>query len=203
MGTRWLILVGGLLALGGYFGPWVNHRAAGLVVTGLDLGEYVKFLPAVRSGQLTLWREGFYLPLVAVSLTFSLYAFHKQYRYAWPVRVLLLAVAIVAALNLLPPAWTPVLLTTPEFRTQTAALLISLLAVGFSPFLALMPRSVIMLLVISLCVSALWFPVSNFIRILPLISALYSQPLQPGWGMFGLGLGLIILMGATIRSGSD
>jgi len=203
LGPRWLIPLGGLLALIGYFGPWVNHRAAGLVVTGLDLGEYVKFLPAVRGGQLMLWREGFYLPLVAVSLTFSMHAFRKPLRYPWPIRALLLALAMVAALNLLPPAWTPALLTTPEFQMQTAALVICLLAAGFSPFLALMPQPLPKIIVIGLSIGALWFPISGFLRVLPLISALYNHPLQPGWGMFGLGLGLIILIGATLQSGLD
>lgn len=46
----WL-MVGILLLLTGYFGPWIDHEVAGLVVTGLDLGEYVKFLPEVRSGR--------------------------------------------------------------------------------------------------------------------------------------------------------
>lgn len=201
--ARWFIPLGGLLALIGYFGPWVNHRAAGLVVTGLDLGEYVKFLPAVRGGQLVLWREGFYWPLVAVSLAFSLYAFRKPLRYPWPMRALLLALAIVAALNLLPPAWTPGLLTTPEFQMQTAALVICLLAAGFSPFLALIPQPLTKIIVIGLSIGALWFPISSFLRVLPLISALYNQPLQPGWGMFGLGLGLLILIGATLRSRLD
>ena len=201
--ARWFIPLGGLLALIGYFGPWVNHRAAGLVVTGLDLGEYVKFLPAVRGGQLVLWREGFYWPLVAVSLAFSLYAFRKPLRYPWPLRALLLALAIVAALNLLPPAWTPGLLTTPEFQMQTAALVICLLAAGFSPFLALIPQPLTKIIVIGLSIGALWFPISSFLRVLPLISALYNQPLQPGWGMFGLGLGLLILIGATLRSSLD
>ena len=82
----------------------IEIRALGL---GLDLGEYVKFLPSVRSGQVQLWREGFYLPLVAVSLAFSLFAYRRELRYPRWLRLLFLAVAIVAALNLLPPAWTP------------------------------------------------------------------------------------------------
>ncbi len=129
--------------------------------------------------------------------------FASNTRYSWPVRALLIALAAVAALNLLPPAWTPTLLTTPEFQTQTGALLLCLLAAGFSPFLALLPQPVTKLIVIGLSGGALWFPMRGFLRILPLISALYNQPLAPGWGMFGLGLGLIILIGATLRSGSD
>ncbi|MCB0079731.1 MAG: hypothetical protein KDE47_02315 [Caldilineaceae bacterium] len=56
----WLLPLTLLLILTGYVGPWVPHRVSGLVVTGLDLAEYVKFLPIIRSGQVSLWREGFY-----------------------------------------------------------------------------------------------------------------------------------------------
>ena len=47
---RILLPLGALLAFLGYVGPWVDHRVAGLAVLGLDLGEYVKFLPQVRAG---------------------------------------------------------------------------------------------------------------------------------------------------------
>ena len=62
------------LALAGYFGAWVWHRVAGLNVTGVDLAEYVKFLPPYRAGQLRLLRESFYVPLAAGSLIAGLIA---------------------------------------------------------------------------------------------------------------------------------
>lgn len=77
-----LLPLGALLAFLGYVGPWVDHRVAGLAVLGLDLGEYVKFLPGVRAGATGLWREGFYLPLVAISLTLSLCTWRVDVR--WP-----------------------------------------------------------------------------------------------------------------------
>ena len=46
---RVLLPLGALLAFWGYVGPWVDHRVAGLAILGLDLGEYVKFLPLVRA----------------------------------------------------------------------------------------------------------------------------------------------------------
>lgn len=191
--TRWLLPASGLLVLAGYFGPWVNHRVAGLVITGLDLGEYVKFLPVVRGGQVALWREGFYLPLVAVSLICSLYVFRAELYYHWSMRALLIAVACVAALNLLPPAWTPQRLATAEFRLQTLALIGCLAAVGISPFLALLPPILPALFTLLLSLTAMWFPVENFERVLPNIAELYHRSIQPGWGMYGMAGGLILL----------
>lgn len=190
---RWAIPIGALLTLGGFFGPWVNHRVAGLVILGLDLGEYVKFLPPVRSGELALWREGFYLPPVAVSLSLSLVLFRRELRLHWAARTLLVAVAIVAALNLLPPAWTPQRMLTPEFRIQAAALGLCLLAVAFSPFLALLPRTVTAASIALLALASL-LPLWQFARVLPAIAALYNHPLTPGWGVYVLALGLAVLL---------
>ena len=82
---RVLLPLGALLAFWGYVGPWVDHRVAGLAILGLDLGEYVKFLPLVRGGTTSLWREGFYLPLVAISLALSLCTWRPELR--WQQRV--------------------------------------------------------------------------------------------------------------------
>lgn len=213
---RLLLPLGALLAFLGYTGPWVDHRVAGLVILGLDLGEYVKFLPQVRAGITDLWREGFYLPLVAVSLTLSLCTWRADLR--WPahftrspgqppvghpltrsiLRWLLIAFqvagAVVAALNLLPPAWTPGRMMTPEFQQQTAALVLCLGAVAFGPFLALLPRRVTGALVLLLCLPASFVPVPQFLAVLPEIGTLYNHALAPGWGMYLMIAGLLLLL---------
>lgn len=196
---RWLLPLAAILILAGYFGPWVPHRVAGLVVTGLDLGEYVKFLPTVRGGQVMLWREGFYLPLVAVSLALSLAAFRPQWRYGWPMRSLLLIIAGIAALNLLPPAWGPATFTNPEFRQQLLALALCLGAAAMSPFLALLPRWVGSSVVLLLSLAALWFPLRDFLRVLPTIRELYNEPLPLGWGVYVMVVGLLLLIAVQMN----
>ena len=246
---RLLLLVASLVTLVGYFGPWINHRAAVLVITGLDLGEYVKFLPVVEQGQVTMWREGFYLPLVTVSLALSLWAFRDggarsgwarpattrrdepsaskdahptvdiktnalqrvlqtRRRFqsmpmmarpaTWLLRLAMLTLAVIAALNLLPPAWTPGLLLDAEFRLQTAALALCLAAIAISPLLALLPRLVPLALLMILSLASLWFPISGFLRVLPNMRELYNEPLWPGWGMYVMTVGLVLNFGFTI-----
>ena len=124
---RWILPLALLCALVGYFGPWIDHRVAGLIVTGLDFGEYVKFLPAVRTGAVTVWRAGFYAPLVAIGTTALAIAYRTDLAFKWWLRFPLLALAAVAALNLVPPAWTPARLLDPEFRLQTTSLVLLLL----------------------------------------------------------------------------
>jgi hypothetical protein len=194
--------------------PGSTIAVAGLAILGLDLGEYVKFLPQVRAGTTQLWREGFYLPLVAVSLALSLCAWRTDLRWlpsppptcslgpppqtlsllGWLLTVLQVLAAIVAALNLLPPAWTPQRMLTPEFQQQSAALLLCLGAVALGPFLALLPRLVTGLLVLLLNMWAAVVPVQQFVAVLPEIATLYNHPLVPGWGLYMMLAGLLLLM---------
>jgi hypothetical protein len=196
--TRWLLPLALLLALVGYFAPWVNHSVSGLVITGLDLGEYVKFLPAVRIGEINIWRAGLYAPLVTVSATATLVSY-RRHHFSIGLRFLLLALAVVAALNLVPPAWTPARLLEAEFRVQTLSLVILMLGVAFAPFLALIPPRVVAAIVVVLTLAALVFPLHAFIRVLPAISALYNQPLIPGWGMWLMVASLIGVAALVVR----
>lgn len=201
---RYLIVVGAALALVGYFAPWVNHPAAGLAILGLDLGEYVKFLVPVRDGSIRVWREGFYLPLLTVSLALSFFAFRAE--VAWPLwlRIVALATAIVAALNMLPPAWTPALLRTPEFRLQTIWILLALAAVATSPLLALLPRWLPAALTVAGALASILLCAWMFFAVLPAIETLYNHPIRAAWGLWLMLAGLVALAAgalyATIRT---
>ena len=244
---RLLLPVAALLALAGYFLPWVEHPAAGLVVLGLDLAELVKFLYPVQQGDIRLWREGFYLPLIAASLNLSLNAFRRDLSYpdggsatvqaeddaqrleayAWPVRVSLLLLAAIAALNLLPPAWTPRLLFSPEFLLQSVALFFCLLFAAASPFAALIvtPYSLLEALGMSpasaprsgrawrtarrlallratalaaLAAAGIYFPLAQFRWVLPTLTDLYGQSLDTGWGPALLLVGLAGLLAHSL-----
>jgi hypothetical protein len=198
---RILLPLGALLAFLGYVGPWVDHRVAGLAILGLDLGEYVKFLPLVRDGTTPLWREGFYLPLVAISLSLSLCAWRPELRWqpraaGWVMLLLQVLGAIVMAFNMLPPAWTPQRMLTPEFYQQTTAIVLCLGAVALGPFLALLPRVVTGLLVLLLNTAAAVVPTVQFLRVLPELSGLYNDTLVTGWGLYWMLLGLALLIAA-------
>lgn len=244
---RLLLPVAALLTLTGCFLPWIEHPAAGLVVLGLDLSELVKFLYPVQQGDIRLWREGFFLPLIAASLSLSLNAFRRDLphpdesraavqaehdaqrlqAYPWPLRVALLLIATIAALNLLPPAWTPRLLLSPEFLLQTAALFFCLLFAAASPFAALIvtPYSLLEALGMSpasaprngrawrsarrlslvrasalaaLAAAGIYFPLAQFRWVLPALTDLYGQSLDTGWGPALLLVGLAGLLAHSL-----
>jgi hypothetical protein len=186
--ARWpaLVLLG-LAGLAGYYGPWVPHRAAGLVVIGLDLAEYVKFLPPVASGEIALRREIFYLPLLASSVGASLIASRRALP-RW-LRWFLALAAIPLALAMLPPAWSPAVLRLPEFRLQVLAILGCLTLVLVIPLLRRLPDRPVMGIIAALALAAAVFPAWGFLRVLPPIEGLYNHPIRPGWGFWATILG--------------
>lgn len=192
--TRWFIPLGALLALMGYWGPWIDHAAAGLIISGLDLGEYVKFLIPVRTGQMTLWREGFYLPLIAVSISLSLAAYRPRFAYPLWLRVLLVLVACTAAANLLPPAWSPPILLLPEFRLQTTLMAACIATALLSPFWALLPVVLVRIFNTLLIVGAMTVPLWLLATVWAPIQEIYVAPLQGGWGPMLLLPGLFLLL---------
>jgi len=182
-GRRWFPLIAaGLLGLAGYFGPWVAHRSAGLIVSGLDLGEYVKFIPEFMSGQIALQREIFYLPLLTGSLIASLLASRRSLPRG--LRIVLGLAAIPLALALLPPAWSPPLLLTQEFRLQTVALIFCLAMAPAVVVTRFLPDRLVFLLIAALAIPTAILPAWGFLQLKPAIAALYRQPLRLGWGFW-------------------
>ncbi|MEW5986159.1 MAG: hypothetical protein AB1791_05965 [Chloroflexota bacterium] len=55
-----------------YFLPWLPHPAAGLSFIGLEMGEWVKFLPQVQAGEIAPGRHLFYLPPITLGLILAL-----------------------------------------------------------------------------------------------------------------------------------
>ena len=160
---------------------------------------------------------------MAVSVSLSLNVFRRDQPYIWPVRIGLLALAAVAALNLLPPAWSPYILATPEFRLQTMTLLLCLALAGISPFAALIltPQTFLeavgegalaarrsgclwwaahliaflrALFIVALAGAAIYFPLAQFQWILPALADLYGRPPATDWGPTLMAVGLAGLL---------
>ena len=181
---RWLaISLAGLIGLIGYYGPWVPHKAAGLVVIGLDFAEYVKFIPEVASGRIALRREIFYLPLFAASVGASLLASRRALPL-WS-RWLIAGLAIPLALAMLPPAWNPSILLQAEFRLQAGAIAFCLILVPGAVLLRGMPDRPILVVIGLVSLTAAITPAWGYIQVHAAIETLYRQPLALGWGLWG------------------
>lgn len=181
---KWLFPLALLLALAGYWAPWVNHKASALVITGLDMAEYVKFLPQFRSGELRFMREIFYLPLFLSSIFLVLMASSGYLGYPSWAKGLMLILAWAMALSMLPPAWSPPVLLQREFFCQTFAILFCLLFPFAWPiWMKIPPRGLFLLIALgSLIGGAL--PSFYFERTRPYIALLYARPISWGWGIY-------------------
>ena len=196
--TSVLLLSWLLLALS-VWGPWVEAKPAGLRILGLDLAEYVKFVAEVRNGQIQLVREVFYLPLVTLSLSLSLLVHRQELRLPGAVRWILNLLAVPAALAMLPPAWTPPLLKSPEFLKQTIAIGACLIAAVVSyPVLRRISKAVAAIVTLALSISAAALSISAFVRLQPALASIYGRPIPAGSGAWLAVFGTALLCCASL-----
>ncbi len=194
-----LLLAGWALAALGYWSAWVWAAPVGLRVPGIDLAEYVKFIAEVRSGQIRLTREVFLLPLVAISLSMSLLTQRSELRLPSALRWLINLLAIPVALAMLPPAWTPSLLLTPEFMKQTVVMAVCIVAAGMSyPLLRRMPLALSAIIVALLALASLVLAVSAFLKLRTPLDAIYGHPVDFGSGPILLTIGLLLVASSPL-----
>lgn len=190
--VRLLLPLGWLAASVGYYGPWIDHPTAALTLSGVDMGEFVKFLPGVLDGSLPVTRQIFYLPPLAVVVGVALLAGSRRLRYPWPASLLMTLLAVPVSLQLLPPAWSPARLVTPEFRLQTIALGVSWLLLAGCWLLGRLPPPLAGALGGGVSLAALALSAWQFLAVKPAIDQVYGRPPGIGWGFFlclaGLGV---------------
>ena len=201
-----LQLLGLVLVIAGYFGPWVDHKTAALTVTGLELAEFAKFFPQVQGGTASITREFFYLPFVAALILLVLLAGRLTAR---PVR--LIAPLFAAALLLVALLPYPIVdavrhaLTTPasfvlgpQHTRQLVLVVAGMVLVLLAPLAHRLPRRLqailAALLALAAAIPALW----QFVLLRPLVVALYNRPIGLGWGLIAYLTGLALLLLATI-----
>ena len=188
--ARHLLWIALLLIGAGYFGPWVWHKAAGLNLSADDLGEWIKFLPAWKAGQLPVMREAFYLPIWLTSIGLGLMAGHIK---AWPGKIAVLVLAVILVLTPLPKY--PELLTAfrePEFMlTFWTTVVALLLTAAFTFFGGRLPDRVEAILWIVIGMAAALFAPWMFGRAMPDIDRLYHYSI--GWGIVAVVIGGVLM----------
>ena len=153
--------------------PWVDHKAAALVLTGLDLPEFVRFMGEFRSGALQVRPLAFAAPIVALALAGSTYG--AGARLSFWARVVTLA----GCLWLLTVPFPP-LEKQRELVVATAAVLavhavLSVLRVPLQHLaLAGAPATAI----------AALLPLWQFAVMLPALNRLYGRPVAFGAGVY-------------------
>jgi hypothetical protein len=180
---RWLLLVGLLpAAVGASFGPWVDRPAAALMLTAPDLAEFVKFLPEVRTGSLTIHRLLFLFPLFVTTFALPLVVTNRGLGYPGWVRWPALVAVMPLSLTLLPPVWSPGVLLSAEFRLQTSACALCLGMVVAARWLRLMPLRPLVALLVPLSLAAPALALWQFFAVQEAVAHAYASPIFLGWG---------------------
>ena len=128
-----------------------------------------------------MWREWFILPAGALSICLTLVAVNRRLALRWFIALPLLLASAYAALSPLPPAWTPALLTTPEFIKQTILIAVCLGAIVISPLLRPLPPLFVGWFVSILQLGAAAGVSRQFLIVKPAIDQVYgTQPPSAG-----------------------
>jgi hypothetical protein len=182
----WLLLAFLILAALSYWAPWVDHGTAALKLSGQDMGEFVKFIPQIRKGQMHFPRQLFYLPPFACAICLTLLSVSRHLIYPRWLRVAMLVLALFLLPGLLPPVWGhPSDLFTAEYRLQGLALALGLVLILAHSLFRDLPLSALSItlgiLALFALVSAQW----AFWAIRPHIWAVYDTPtVRLGWGLW-------------------
>lgn len=188
--VRLLLPLGWALAAIGYYGPWIGHATAALTLSGGDMAEFVKFLPGATS----VVRQIFYLPPLGVMVGVAFLVASRRLAYHWLFRLLVLLLCLPLSLQLLPPAWSPVSLATPEFRLQPITLALCWLLLATSWLLGQLPVWVSGSLTGGLALLAGLLPAWQMLVVKPAIDDVYGAPPPLGWGFFLCLAGLAMMV---------
>ncbi len=188
--TQWKIAAW-ILALGGYFGPWISHPAAGLAWNAYDLFDIARLLPAIETGALTVNLQALRLPLIglAVWLPFSVAP-----RWRWGAAFC----GVALAAGTLPPypeiigAWR-----TPGWRGPFWWSCGAMLSTGLSALLARREGPWLQWLLLAWTLLTSLPAYVTFLRLIPPLSTLHAALVKPGWGFWCCGIGFLLLAGFT------
>lgn len=195
-------LVGLVLVVVGYLGPWAPHKTAALAVTGLELAEFAKFFPQVQGGTVPVVRALFYCPFVAALILLVFFSSQSMARLG---RLVISALVIVLLLVALLPYFVidgvrhalvtrSTFTVEPQYARQLALIIVGVTLVSCIPLAHRFTRRVqgvlVILLALGGAVPALW----QFTLLHPLAVALYGSPLGMGWGLIVCVIGFVLLL---------
>ena len=185
-----LLWLGFTLILAGYLMVWLPQPTAGLSLIGLEMGEWIKFLPQVQAGA-TPDRNLFYLPPILLSIMMILWTaeWPTNRWQTWAMRGLAFAVSLLAF-----PALEAIR-DEPSSQWLLRLVLIGLVAVTavLSPLLRRLPNKLLPLLLLILAVLNLALPLWAYTAVRPIIADLLQTDvgIGPGLLLHILGNGLI------------
>lgn len=192
--------VGFTLILLGYLMVWLPQPVNGLSFIGLEVGEWVKFLPQVKSGEIVPGRNLFYLPPITLGLMILMWTVE------WPERRwrtwLMRAVAVLVTFLAFPSI--EVILNEPEDQWLLRILLIGAVS-GVMLLVPILKRGNInrtstaaRLLIVVLGLAGVIFPTWAYLALRPVVGELFRSSVGFGPGLWMNSIGHLIAVIAAL-----
>jgi len=200
--TVWLIILGSVCAIVGYFGPWVPHDTAALTVTGFELAEFAKFFPQVQGRMVSVLRALFYAPLITVVVLIAFLAGRSTVRLVRlvvpPVTALMLLVVllpypVVDSARQALATRAPVRLD-PQYTGQLRLVAVGVALALLAPLGRRLSRLVCGRLIALLALAGVVPPLWQFDMLRPLVVDLYDKSFSLGWGLVVCVAGFVLIM---------
>ena len=199
-GRQTVVRLGFTLILLGYLMVWLPHSIAGLSFIGLEVGEWVKFLPQVRLGEIAADRNLFYLPPITLGLMLALWTTGWPNRrwQSWVVRGMAVMVAFLAF-----PAIEAVLDEgVDQWLARVLLIGLVVLVAALIPLLDRLPgrsgANFALIATISLAVIGLALPTWAYLAVRPAVAQLFDQQVGTGPGLWLNGIGHLLVAVATL-----
>lgn len=171
-----LLAAGSATIIAGYLAVWLPNVNVGLSFIGIELGEWVKFLPEVQAGRIPGGRNLFYLPPIMVGLVLALCSATWPPRWqTWGLR----GVAVAASLLAFPAVEAILDEPSTEWRLRLALIGLVIVTAAATPLLGRWPRVSASLAVLAALIGA----------ILPTVAYFAVRPIVAGWLQAPVGVG--------------
>lgn len=195
-----LVRIGFTAILLGYLMVWLPGEVAGLSFLGLEIGEWVKFLPRVRSGQIAADRNLFYLPPITLGLMMALWTFTwpNQRWQSWAMRGLAVGVAMLAF-----PSIEVILNEASDQWLLRVVLIMFVAIVAISaPLWNRLPRDLGLTIgwsaMLALSLAGLILPLWAYLVVRPIVVSLFATEVGFGPGLWLNTIGHLLVAVATL-----
>lgn len=196
-----LLLAAFTAILAGYLSVWLPNEAVGLSFIGVEIGEWVKFLPQMQSGEIAVPREFLYLPPISLAFMMMLFSatWREAGRRAWTMRGLAFLVALLAFPSI-DAIWF-------EPASEWLARLILVAAVGVlalaGNLLQRMPERLLWLMMALVGMAGALLPITALLAVRPAVELLLQVQVSIGIGAWLTAAGHLLVFVVAITRASN
>ncbi|MEN8098248.1 MAG: hypothetical protein ABFQ89_04170 [Chloroflexota bacterium] len=186
------ILFSVILLVISLFTPWIAHKAAGLNLTGIEFGDWLKYAPTHPVGQSPLLRSLFLAPSLLASLTLALtpqpVAKTSPRKWIWTILALLVGLILLPSYqDLVERNWTTIVIRLGGFLVSAVLAMLVPLRIKIGSKVS----AVLRITASTACLTAVTIV---FQRSEPFVEMLYASQIDPGFGFHSARLGSLILL---------